>query len=192
MAEEPTPPPPIIPGVARALSPLVRRIAASGENGDPGPNTYLVGIDEIAVIDPGPDDADHIASVVGCGGDRIVWLIVLHPTRADAIANLKDRTGAEVVAAPGVDVEADIVLAEGKTLLGTEFRLTAIEPSDDSGRLCLVLDEERLLFAGNWLDVESPERAATVAKFGRYRLKSIAPAEGQVIDNPKGAFESAP
>lgn len=192
MADEPTPPPPIIPGVARALSPLVRRIAASGGDGEPGPNTYLVGIDEIAVVDPGPDDVDHIASIVGCGGDRIVWLVVLHPTRAEAIASLKERTGAEVVAAPGVEVDADIVLAEGKTLLGTEFRLTAIEPTDDSGRLCLVLEEERLLFSGNWLDVESPERAETVAKFSRYRLKSIAPATGQVIDNPKAAFEEAP
>ena len=50
---------PIVPGVASALSPLVRRIVANnpGLMTGPGTNTYLVGIDEIVVIDPGPDDA---------------------------------------------------------------------------------------------------------------------------------------
>ena len=54
--------PDLTPGVPSALSPLVRRIVAP----NPGPftgagtNTYLVGIDEVAVIDPGPDDQTHI------------------------------------------------------------------------------------------------------------------------------------
>ena len=54
--EEPIPLPPITPGVARALSPLVRRIAnkCEGDSEDPGLNTYLIGIDEIVIIDPGP------------------------------------------------------------------------------------------------------------------------------------------
>ena len=51
---------PIIPDVPRALSPLVRRICADnpGVMTGPGTNTYLIGVDEIAVIDPGPAD-DH-------------------------------------------------------------------------------------------------------------------------------------
>ena len=46
------------PGVASALSPLVRRIIAPnpGVMTGPGTNTYLVGIDEVVVVDPGPDD----------------------------------------------------------------------------------------------------------------------------------------
>ena len=52
-------PEPIVPGVARALSPLVRRILAL--NPSPirsyGTNTYLIGIDEIVVIDPGQKTA---------------------------------------------------------------------------------------------------------------------------------------
>ena len=49
-------PKPIVYGVASALSPMVRRIVArnAGIMTGPGTNTYLVGIDEIAVIDPGP------------------------------------------------------------------------------------------------------------------------------------------
>ena len=57
---------PIIPDVPRALSPLVRRICADnpGVMTGPGTNTYLIGVDEIAVIDPGPaDEADVEAAV---------------------------------------------------------------------------------------------------------------------------------
>ena len=46
--------PDMTPGVPSALSPLVRRIVAPnpGPLTGPGTNTYLVGIDEVAVIDP--------------------------------------------------------------------------------------------------------------------------------------------
>ncbi len=45
----------IVPGVARALSPMARRILAMnpGPRTGLGTNTYMVGIDEIAIIDPG-------------------------------------------------------------------------------------------------------------------------------------------
>ena len=72
--------PGLTPGVASALSPMVRRILAPnpGLMTGPGTNTYLVGIDEIAVIDPGPDDSGHLDTVAACGGDRIRWILVTH------------------------------------------------------------------------------------------------------------------
>src|SRR2546421_7820543 len=98
---EKPPPKPLVTGVASALSPLVRRVLAPnpGVMTGPGTNTYLVGIDEIAVIDPGPDDADHLDTVAACGGDRIRWILVTH-THADhspGVSGLKARTGATVM-----------------------------------------------------------------------------------------------
>ena len=57
----------LTPGVPSALSPLVRRVVARnpGPFTGPGTNTYLVGIDEVAVIDPGPDDKSHVDAIVG-------------------------------------------------------------------------------------------------------------------------------
>ena len=48
------------------LSPLVRRITAPNPSimTGAGTNTYLVGIEEVAVIDPGPDDPQHIAALI--------------------------------------------------------------------------------------------------------------------------------
>jgi len=50
-----------------ALSPLVRRVVANnpGLMTGPGTNSYLVGMDEVAVIDPGPDLARHVDAIIG-------------------------------------------------------------------------------------------------------------------------------
>ena len=66
----------------------------------PGTNTYLVGIDEVVVVDPGPDDDGHLDAIVGCGGDRIRWIVCTHthPDHHPGTARLKALTGAEVLA----------------------------------------------------------------------------------------------
>ncbi len=73
--------PDLTPGVPSALSPLVRRIVAPnpGPFTGPGTNTYLVGIDEVAVIDPGPDDQNHIDAIVGASmRERVRWVVLTH------------------------------------------------------------------------------------------------------------------
>ena len=64
--------PSMTPEVPSALSPLIRRVVADnpGLMTGPGTNSYLVGIDEVAVIDPGPDVAKHVDSIVGAMGLR--------------------------------------------------------------------------------------------------------------------------
>src|SRR3954465_6084259 len=148
---EPPAPEVLVPGVARALTPLVRRIVAPnpGMMTGPGTNTYLVGIDEIAVIDPGPDDDAHLDATAGCGGDRIRWILCTH-THADhspGAAGLKERTGAEVLAFDAdEDGVVDTVIGDGHQIEATEFRLTAIHtPGHASNHLCFRLEEERVL-----------------------------------------------
>ena len=196
----------IIPGVARALSPLVRRIRATNPSvhtGD-GTNTYLVGIDEIVVIDPGPDDASHRRSITGCGGDRIRWIACTSsdPEHSGGVAALKEATGAVVLAAAPLDgVKIDAVLDDGETLVGTEFRLTAHHtPGTSPEHLALLLPEERLLFSGD-LIVEGSSMAVvaptgdmkaylgSLAAMRKLRLQRIAPAHGHIIENPAEALD---
>jgi glyoxylase-like metal-dependent hydrolase (beta-lactamase superfamily II) len=185
MVEEPAPPPPITPGVARALSPLVRRIASSDEGGRPGLNTYLVGIDEIVIVDPGPEDASHLDVLCGCGGDRIRW-IVLTDTDEKYSAGarlLKERTGAELIAPSGFN-GADDVLGDGYKIDATEFRITAVAVNDGSdGRYSFVLEQERTLIAGDHCSDGVP--VGLPEKVRSYRIKSIAPGTGQYIENAK-------
>jgi glyoxylase-like metal-dependent hydrolase (beta-lactamase superfamily II) len=204
-AEAPAPPP-LVPGVARALSPLVRRIVAPnpGLMTGPGTNTYLVGIDEIAVIDPGPDLADHLDAIAGCGGDRIRWIVCTH-THADhspGAAGLKARTGAEVMAWDSRDgLEVDRKLRAGAMIEATEFRLQAIHtPGHASNHLCYLLEEERMLFSGDHImqgstvvigppDGNMTAYMESLAAVRAMRLRSIAPGHGHLIEDPKVAID---
>ncbi|HEX5366402.1 MAG TPA: MBL fold metallo-hydrolase [Acidimicrobiales bacterium] len=204
-------PKPIAYGVASALSPMVRRIVAHnpGHMTGPGTNTYLVGIDEIAVIDPGPSDAAHLDAIAGCGGDRIRWILLTHTheDHSPGAVGLRKRTGAEVLAfAPGSGrggVRLDGTLADGAVIEATEFHLTALHtPGHASNHLCYLLNEERTLFTGDHLMQGSTvvinppdgDMAAYLASLERIkalrpRLKALAPGHGHVIDEPVAAIQ---
>jgi glyoxylase-like metal-dependent hydrolase (beta-lactamase superfamily II) len=204
-------PKPLVYGVAGALSPMVRRIVADnpGMMTGPGTNTYLVGIDEIAVIDPGPGDAAHLDAIAGCGGDRIRWILLTHTheDHSPGATGLKKRTGAEVLAfGPGDGrgkVRLDGTLGDGAVIEATEFHLTALHtPGHASDHLCYLLNEERTLFTGDHIMegstvVISPpdgDMAAYLASLERLktirpRLKAIAPGHGHVIDDPLGVID---
>ena len=201
-------PKPIVHGVASALSPLVRRIVAPnpGMMTGPGTNTYLVGIDEIIVVDPGPEEASHLDAIAGCGGDRIRWIVCTHthPDHSPGVAGLKERTGAEVLAFDARDgLEIDRPMADGDVIEATEFVLRAVHtPGHASNHLCFLLEQERMLFSGDHIMegstvVISPpdgDMAAYLASLERLRthrprLKSIAPGHGHLIEDPAAKID---
>jgi glyoxylase-like metal-dependent hydrolase (beta-lactamase superfamily II) len=196
----------MVTGVASAVSPLVRRILAPnpGIMTGPGTNTYLVGIDEIAVIDPGPDDEEHIEAIAGCGGDRIRWILATHthPDHSPGIARLKERTGAEVLAFASRDgLEVDEEIGDGHTILATEFRLTALHtPGHASNHLCFLLEEERMLFSGDHImqgstvvirppDGDMKIYLESLERLRSLRLRTIAPGHGYLIEDPKAKID---
>jgi glyoxylase-like metal-dependent hydrolase (beta-lactamase superfamily II) len=204
--------PDLTPGVPSALSPLVRRIVAP----NPGPftgagtNTYLVGIDEVAVIDPGPDIAAHIDAIVGASmKERVRWVVLTHthPDHFPGARRLVKATGAEVLAYgrkldKDFDLRIDRVLDEGDTIEGTEFGLDALHtPGHAPNHLCFLLEEERLLFTGDTVlgdtwSVVNPQRGGdmtayltSLARLEKLRLSRIAPGHGDVIDQPKARIQ---
>ena len=194
-------PRPIVHEVASALSPYIRRIVADnpGAMTGPGTNTYLVGIDEIAVIDPGPATDAHLDAIAGCGGDRIRWILLTHTheDHSPGAAALKQRTGAEICAFDDRDgVPVDRTLADGDTIEATEFRIKAIHtPGHASNHLCYLLEEERTLFTGDHImdgstvviappDGDMAAYLESLDKVRIKRLKAIAPGHGQLITDP--------
>lgn len=200
--------PDMTPGVPSALSPLVRRIVAPnpGPFTGPGTNTYLVGIDEVAVIDPGPDDAGHIDAIVGASmRERVRWVVLthFHPDHIPGTVRLVEQTGAEVLASTkkvpkDSGVVVDRVIGEGDVIEGTEFGLEALAtPGHAPEHLCFLLEEERVLFTGDnvlggMYSVINPTRGgdmavymATLERLEKLRLSRLCPAHGDVIDEPK-------
>ena len=189
----------IVPGVARALSPMARRILAMnpGPGTGLGTNTYMVGIDEIAIIDPGPMDQGHLDAIIGCGGDLIRWILVTNgdDEHAGAVPELARQTGAIVMAM--CDIDCDVVLKDGQQLVGTEFRLTVKHlPGPSPKNIGLMLEEERMLLSGDLIGegpgvaIQPPEGdmiayLASLESLKKLRLKRIAPAHGYVVDDAK-------
>jgi glyoxylase-like metal-dependent hydrolase (beta-lactamase superfamily II) len=201
--------PDLTPGVPSALSPLVRRIVAPnpGPMTGPGTNTYLVGIDEVAVIDPGPDDKRHIDAIVGASmRERVRWVILTHthPDHAPGTARLVKATGAEVLAFSKRDPEVtpDRSIGDGAVIQGSEWGLEAIHtPGHAPNHLCFFLEEERVLFTGDHIlegttTVVSPQRGGDMAEYvkslerlRKLRISRICPGHGDVIEEPRAKID---
>ena len=103
------PPPPLSfdtdfradPGVAVAVLPGVVRVTArnAGPYTFTGTNSFIVGTESVAVLDPGPDDPAHRAALLAAVGGRQVEAILLTHTHKDHSAGVKalrEATGAPV------------------------------------------------------------------------------------------------
>lgn len=153
------------------VSPLIRRVIAR----NPGPftftgtGTYIVGHGEVAVIDPGPDDDDHLRALLkAVEGETVSHVLVTH-THLDhsALARPFARaTGATIHAArppapddvPGVVVEEgddgafapDVEIGDGVTFATPGWTLEAVAtPGHTSNHLCFALKGENALFTGD-------------------------------------------
>jgi glyoxylase-like metal-dependent hydrolase (beta-lactamase superfamily II) len=74
-----------LPGEVVELRPGVRRITAP----NPGPmtftgtNSYLIGTDRLAILDPGPQDEAHLDALLGAIGSAPVDAILVTHTHRD-------------------------------------------------------------------------------------------------------------
>jgi glyoxylase-like metal-dependent hydrolase (beta-lactamase superfamily II) len=76
------------------ISPLVRRITAG--NGSvftgPGTNTYLVGNEDVTVIDPGPAMQDHIDAITAASKNiKQILVTHTHPDHSPGVRLLKNE-----------------------------------------------------------------------------------------------------
>ena len=158
-------------GRLETVAPGVRRIVAR----NPGPftfrgtGTYVVGEGEVAVIDPGPDIAAHVAALLaGLAGERVTHILVTHTHRdhSPAAAPLKAATGAPTYGfgphaggrrgEAGVeeggdwDFAPDVKIADGDAIAGPGWRFEAVHtPGHTSNHLCFALAGSGILFSGD-------------------------------------------
>ena len=188
------------------LDDLVMRVIASnaGVMTGAGTNTYLVGRDELIVIDPGPEEPAHIQAVLAAGAGRIRRILCTHthPDHAAAADALRKRTAAPLAGlgspdtAHDVNVVMDQILTDGESVAvgGHTVRVLAT-PGHASNHLCFLLEETGMLFTGDHI-----MQGSTVViwppdgNMGRYleslrrlhdeQLNILAPGHGYLIGNP--------
>ena len=160
-------------GVADQVSPLIRRVIARNPSAFTfhGTGTYIVGHGQVAVIDPGPLDDDHVAALMAAlDGETVSHIVITHTHRdhSPAAAPLKELTGAETWGygphgsgrpeAAGESVEEggdanfvpDHVVRDKDVIEGAGWSLEAVyTPGHTSNHICYTLREENCLFSGD-------------------------------------------
>ena len=164
-------------GEAVQVSPLLQRVTAA--NPSPftfaGTGTYIVGRERVAVIDPGPDDAGHVAALLQALEGRTVTHICVTHTHSDhspASRALAAATGAPVLGfgphplsdarrgdsevsavdeEPGDwDFTPDTALTHGDVVAGDGWTLECLHtPGHISNHLCFAIAEEQGVLTGD-------------------------------------------
>jgi glyoxylase-like metal-dependent hydrolase (beta-lactamase superfamily II) len=158
-------------GEAVRVTPLISRIVAN----NPGPFTfkgtgvYIVGGDEVAVIDPGPDMPEHVEALKrALAGRRVTHILVTHchSDHSPAAKPLKAWSGAKtyafgphgsgrddgptVEAGGDMDFVPDVRVKDGEIIAGKGFTFEGVHtPGHTSNHMCFALKEEQALFTGD-------------------------------------------
>lgn len=197
----------IRPGEVVTLSERVRRLTAAnpGVMTGPGTNSYVVGEQSLALIDPGPALEPHIEALLRLAGTRLRWILCTHTHQdhSPAAAAIRAATQAQVIGMPppgggrqDMTFAPDWIMRDGERLQGPGFTLRAVHtPGHASNHLCYLLEEERLLFTGDHVmqgstvvigppDGDMSAYLASLDKLLHLDVARFAPGHGHPIDTP--------
>ena len=197
------------PGIARVLAHNPSAFTYTGTQ------TYLVGDEEVAVIDPGPDLADHLVALTEAVGGRPVVAILCTHTHRDhspAARLLADATGAPVIGCAPLSLETvgpradaafdkdyvpDQVLSDGDSVEVDGRRLVAVAtPGHTSNHLCFAEEGSGALFTGDHVmgwsttvvvppDGNMRDYMASLDKLRQRGDRIYYPAHGPAVTNPQ-------
>jgi glyoxylase-like metal-dependent hydrolase (beta-lactamase superfamily II) len=165
-----------------------------------GTNTYIVGdARSVIVMDPGPNDDDHLASIRAtvAGADVIAVLLTHHHIDHDEAASRAAEMFATTIASSvAAQREGEVPIADGERFGRDGVFLNALAtPGHSSDHLCFLQEEDRVLFTGDHI----LGRGTTVVAFpdgdmGAYmasldRVRAVGaerfyPGHGPVVDDP--------
>ncbi|MDD7911176.1 MULTISPECIES: MBL fold metallo-hydrolase [Pseudovibrio] len=159
-------------GSAVQVAPRVQRVTC--QNPSPltffGTNSYLIGENEVAVLDPGPENDDHLAALLSAIGGRPVKAILVSHTHVDhspLSRKLQAKTKAPIFGCPphmraeafsdmpenpmeasaDLDYQPDRILGEGERFHVDSLELEVVPtPGHTVNHLAFALTEQDLLF----------------------------------------------
>ena len=156
-------------GVVEQVSPLIRRVIAN----NPGPFTYvgtgvyIIGHGDVAVIDPGPEDAVHFEALKkALEGETVTHVLVSHghSDHSPLAQPLAEWAGCKTYAkncgiptakgelgsADDLGFMPDVKVGDGDVISGPGWALDVIEtPGHTCNHLCFGLREENACFSGD-------------------------------------------
>jgi len=151
-------------GILEAVAPMLRRITAN----NPGPltfrgtGTYVIGEQQVAIIDPGPNDPAHIDALMSALGTETISHILVTHTHRDHSAGayaLKQRCGAPIYSmgthtalqrpselptdldsAGDTDFVPDVVIQDKELITGNQWALQCLHTPGHASNHAAFLD----------------------------------------------------
>jgi len=191
------------------LTQWVSRLTASnaGPMTGPGTNSYLVGSQSLAIIDPGPADQAHIDNLLAAVGDRLKWILVTHthPDHSPAAQALAAATGAKVMGNKLLDNDGfqddsfcpTHQFVHDECLATEEFTIRALlTPGHVDNHICYLVEEDAVLFTGDHMMQGSTvviipphgdmkDYIDSLSLLLDYPIAAIAPGHGYLMENPE-------
>ena len=159
---------PLPHGAMEEPTPGVRRLVCNNPSAFTfrGTNTYVIGRGKVAVMDPGPENAAHLAAILAATqGETVTHVIITHTHRdhSPGAAALVAATGATTYGfgphmtppdqgGEGADhaFRPDVAVPEGGVVAGDGWRLTALHtPGHCANHLCFAMDGNGVLFSAD-------------------------------------------
>lgn len=164
--------------IIEQVSPMIRRVVARNPNFFTfyGTNTYILGQGEVAVVDPGPDQAEHIDAIIdGLAGEVVTHIFVTHShfdhwpaypalqrvygaktygykpqrnTLSESEADINELSNQERFDLTGFT--PDVGVSHGETIRGNGWSVECVfTPGHASNHMCYQLREENALLSGD-------------------------------------------
>lgn len=198
------------------ITPLIRRVIANNPSAFTfhGTGTYIVGRGKVAIIDPGPDLAEHVDALLDAiRGETVSHILVTHThiDHSPAVPALQAATGAPTYAygphgtrpedgasegGGDHDFMPDHRVSDGDAVTGEGWSVEAIHtPGHCSNHLCFSLREEDALFCGDHVmgwstsivsppDGDMKDYMASLEKIAGHPAGRYFPTHGAPIDAP--------
>lgn len=180
-----------------------------------GTGTYILGRGQVAIVDPGPELAEHVDALLDAvRGETVTHILVTHThlDHSPAVKAVQAATGApsyafgphgtrpEDGASEGgadYDFTPDHVVGDGDVITGNGWSVEALHtPGHCSNHLCFRLREEDALFCGDHVmgwstSIVSPpdgnmaDYMASLEKVGKFGASRYFPTHGAPIEEPE-------
>ena len=196
------------------MNKLIKKITANngGIFTGKGTNTYLIGKEDITLIDPGPNIPEHIDKILSVGKNKIKRILVTHTHTDHSPAALPISKKLNIpMFGRLVDRESqwedetfipDNVLSHGDEISTDEYSLETIHtPGHASNHLCFYIKEIKCLLTGDHImdgstvviappDGNMTEYINSLRLLEEYEIKYFAPGHGNIMKEPTKTINS--
>ena len=192
---------------------FIERVTAS--NGSvftgPGTNSYLIGKEDVTLVDPGPKIDAHIENLINLGEGKIQRILVTHTHRDHSPAakvlgeilnvplmgrllkkddSLQDKT-----------FKPDHILEHGDLIKTDEYTIETVHtPGHASNHLCYLIQEEKVMLTGDHImngstvviahpDGSMKDYLRSLALLRNYDFNKIGPGHGDFLEDPMAVVD---